>query len=236
MTALKICLTALLSIAELFLLTKLMGKRQLSQMSLFDYINGITIGSIAAEMAISPIDEFWIPAIALAVYCIVAVILSVLTNKSIKFRRIFSGKAIILMDNDKIFRGNLSKAKLDVNEFLCQCRLAGYFNIDDLQTVILEENGQLSFLPKSDKRPINNSDLNLSPAKETAPIVFISDGKILHDNLESCGKNEIWLREQLKYGNFPPIEKIFLAVCENDSNKLYVYEMNDNQMSRDVFS
>lgn len=236
MTALKICLTAVLSIIELFFLTKLMGKRQLSQLNLFDYINGITIGSIAAEMAIAPLDEFWIPALALAIYCIIAAILSVLTNKSIKFRRVFSGKAMILMDNDKIFRGNLAKAKMDVNEFLSQCRLAGYFNIDDLQTVILEENGQLSFLPKAEKRPVNNNDLNRTPQKETAPVVFISDGKILQDNLKSCGKNEIWLREQLKEGNFPPIEKIFLAVCENDSNQLYVYEMNDNRMTRDIFS
>lgn len=234
MEILKICLTAILSIVELFLLTKIMGKRQVSQLSLFDYINGITIGSIAADMAFSPINEFWKPAVAIVIYGIFAVFFSVLSNKSIKFRRFFVGRAIILMDNGTIYRRNLKKAKLDLNEFLTQCRIGGYFNIDDLQTVVQEPNGQLSFLPKSTLRPVNPQDMGMQPKKEVSPVVVISDGEILLENLKACGKNEVWLRKALKDGNFPPVGKIYTAFVDKD--ELSVYEMNEEENNNDIYS
>lgn len=234
MEILKICLTSILSIIELFFLTKIMGKRQVSQLSLFDYINGITIGSIAADMAFSPLDEFWKPAVAIVIYGVFAIVCSVLSNKFIGFRRFFVGKALVLMDNGTIYRENLKKTKLDLNEFLTQCRIGGYFNIDDLQTVIMEPNGQLSFLPKSELRPANPQDMGMQPKKETAPIVLVSDGEILYENLSDCGKNEIWLRKELKDGNFPPIEKIYVAFVNDD--KLSVYERNSEKNDKDMFS
>lgn len=234
MEALKICLTAVLSITELFILTKIMGKRQMSQLSLFDYINGITIGSIAAEMAIAPLNQIWKHAIAIAIYGLFAFAFSLLSNKFIVFRRLFVGKSLILMNNGKIFRKNLAKSKLDLNEFLEQCRIGGYFNPYDLQTVIMEANGHLSFLPKSDVRPANPNDFNITPQKETPPVVVISDGNILHENLKTIGKNEIWLRNKLKESNCSPISKIFLAMCD-DSNTLYVFDMNNEEKPNDIY-
>lgn len=235
MEALKICLTAVLSIIELFILTKIMGKRQVSQLSLFDYINGITIGSIAADMAFCEINEFWKPALAMAIYGIFSLLFSILCNKSIVFRRFFAGKSILLMNNDEIYRNNLKKCKLDINEFLAQCRISGYFNPDDLQTVIMEPTGKLSFLPKSNMRPANPDDLGINPKKETSPIVVVSDGKILHGNLQANGKNEIWLRSELKKGNHPPIEKILLAMADSD-NTLYVYPICNDNKGKDLFT
>ncbi len=227
MEILKICLTSALSIFELFFLTEIMGKRQVSQLSLFDYINGITIGSIAADMAFSPLNEFWKPAVAIVIYGVFAIVCSVLSNKFIGFRRFFVGKALVLMDNGTIYRENLKKTKLDLNEFLTQCRIGGYFNIDNLQTVIMEPNGRLSFLPKSEIRPVNPQDMGMQPKKETAPTVVVSDGEILRDNLGSCGKDESWLRKKLKNGNFPPVGKIFLALLNDD--RLSVYERDDRK-------
>lgn len=234
MEILKICLTAVLSIVELFILTKIMGKRQVSQLSLFDYINGITIGSIAADMAFSSVEECWKPAVAIVIYGLFAVICSFFSNKSIRFRRFFVGKAIVLMDNGIIYRKNFRKAKLDLNEFLTQCRINGFFNIDDLQTVILEPNGQLSFLPKSCLRPMNPQDMGIHPQKEISPIVVVSDGEILPENLKACGKNEIWLRKKLKDGNFPTIEKIYSAFVNND--EISVYEINEEENNNDIYS
>lgn len=234
MEILKICLTAVLSVAELFILTKIMGKRQMSQLSLFDYINGITIGSVAADMAFSPLKECWKPALAMLVYGIFAIVFSFASNKSVTFRRIFVGKALILMNNGKIYRNNLSKSKLDLNEFLEQCRIGGYYNIDDLQTVIMEANGHLSFLPKADRRPVNPNDVGIAVQKEFSPVAVISDGKILQGNLGICGKNEIWLREQLKKNKYPPVHRIFLAMCDSDG-KLTVYEINNEEKIKDIF-
>lgn len=233
MEILKICLTSILAIIELFLMTKLMGKRQVSQLSLFDYINGITIGSITAEMAFSPLKDFWKPAVAIAIFSLFAVLFSVLSDKSVQFRRFFVGKAIVLMDNGTIYRKNFKKSKLDLNEFLTQCRIAGYFNIDDLQTVVMEPNGQLSFLPKSTLRPVNPRDMGMHLEKETSPVVVVSDGEILHENLKACGKNEVWLRKMLKDGNYPPIEKIYGAFVNND--EISVYEMNKEENDNDIY-
>ncbi|MCQ2484585.1 MAG: DUF421 domain-containing protein [Clostridia bacterium] len=234
MEALKICLTAVLSITELFILTKIMGKRQMSQLSLFDYINGITIGSIAAEMAISPLNQIWKYAIAIAIYGLFAFAFSLLSNKSIIFRRLFVGKSLILMNNGKIFRKNLAKSKLDLNEFLEQCRIGGYFNPDDLQTVIMEANGHLSFLPKADVRPTNPKDFNITPQKETPPVVVISDGSILHGNLKAIGKNEIWLRNKLKENSCSPVSKIFLAMWDS-GDTLYVFDINNEEKPNDIY-
>ena len=152
MDLLKIVFLSLGSIIVLFILAKLMGNREMSQLSMFDYVVSITIGSIAAEMSTSLENNFLEPFIAMVVYGIVATAISYFTCKSIKIRRIVSGRGKILYDNGKLYRKNLIKSKLDLNEFLMQCRINGYFNLADIQTAILEPNGRISFLPVSRKK------------------------------------------------------------------------------------
>ena len=152
MDLLKIVFLSLGSIIVLFILAKLMGNREMSQLSMFDYVVSITIGSIAAEMSTSLENNFLEPFIAMVVYGIVATAISYFTCKSIKIRRIVSGRGKILYDNGKLYRKNLIKSKLDLNEFLMQCRINGYFNLANIQTAILEPNGRISFLPVSRKK------------------------------------------------------------------------------------
>lgn len=206
----------------------------MSQLSMFDYINGITIGSIAAEMATSLEDDFLKPLVAMIIYGIVAVLISLLTSKSIKFRRIVSGKSLILYDNNKLFYNNLKKAKMDIDEFLIQCRNNGYFNLSDIQTAILESNGKVSFLPVSYKRPINPKDMNLSPEKENILINVILDGKILKENLKETGNDEIWLKKQLKTQNNINLADVFLATCDSNNN-LQVFKKEFDKTNNDKF-
>lgn len=133
------------------------------EMSMFDYINGITIGSIAAEMATSLEKDWWLPLTAMVVYALAAIVLSYISVKSMAARRVISGKPLILMDHDTIYEKNLLKGKIDLSEMLLQCRVNGYFNLSDLQTILLEPNGRMSFLPKSDKRPVTPKDMSLVP-------------------------------------------------------------------------
>ena len=125
----------------------------MSQLSMFDYIIGITIGSIAAEMATALETEFWQPLLAMGIYALVAVIFSILSTKSLKSRRLISGTTLVLFDNGILYRKNFKTAKLDLDEFLMICRINGYFNLNDIQTALLETNGKISFLPKAEKRP-----------------------------------------------------------------------------------
>ena len=127
MELLKIAALSFGSLIFLFILTKLMGNKEISQLSMFDYIIGITIGSIAAEMSTALEDDFMQPVIAMAVYAIVSIIISILSYKSIKVRRIISGNSLIFLDNGELYHDNLKKAKLDLNEFLMQCRTARLF-------------------------------------------------------------------------------------------------------------
>lgn len=127
MELLKIVALSFGSLIFLFILTKLMGNKEMSQLSMFDYIIGITIGSIAAEMSTALESDFMQPVVAMAVYAVVSIIISIFSYKSLKFRRIISGNSLILFDNGQLYRDNLKKAKLDLNEFLMQCRTARIF-------------------------------------------------------------------------------------------------------------
>lgn len=202
------------SIITIFILTKLMGYRQISQMSMFDYVNGITIGSIAAEMSTSLDESFMQPLTAMIVFALADIGLSWWSSKSIKARRVIVGTPLILMNNGEIYRENLKKAKIDVNEFLVQCRVNGYFDVSRLQTAILEGDGRISFLPKVSDRPLTPEDMNLSPQQDYMVANVIIDGKIMKENLKHTGKEEAWLLHQIKGQGAGSVEEVLLATCD----------------------
>lgn len=233
MEIIHVILTALGSIFTLFILSKLMGKREMSQLTMFDYINGITIGSIAAEMATTEFTDVIKPFVAMIIYALVVIIISELTNKSIKFRRIVTGKPVILYDNDTIYEQSLRKAKLDIGELLCLCRTAGYFDLSTLQTVILEPNGKLSFLPISDTRPLTGKDMKISITQEYLVANVIIDGHIMTDNLKHTGNNETWLHAQLKAHQINAASEVLLATCDRQ-NTLHVYKKCNDTQAYDI--
>ncbi len=232
--SIHVCIASIFSIIVLFALTKFMGKRQISQMSMFDYINGITIGSIAAEMATSERSEWLGFCMAMAVYAIFAVAISKATCKSIVLRKLFVGKAIVLCKDGKLYRSNLSKAKLDLNEFLEMARNSGYFDVDDIAFAVLEANGKVSFCPKDEVRPLTAQDMKITPHCTPCLVAnVIMDGNVMLDNLEAMGKNETWLKNKLSENNINSEKEIFLATCdENDNFKFYF--MNDDDF-KDVW-
>ncbi len=232
---LKVVVLSVVSEIVLFVLTKLMGNKEMSQLSMFDYIIGITIGSIAAEMATALESDYMQPLVAMVVYAIVAIAISLTCNKSLKARRFIYGDSLVLLNNGKLYRKNFKTAKLDLNEFLVQCRSNGYFNIADIDTAILESNGKISFLPKSTTRPATPMDLNLSPDAATITVDLILDGRIVHENLKNVGHDEMWLQKQLVSQGFEKPEQIFLATLDNQDN-LSLYENNDLSNSHDFFA
>lgn len=222
MDILKIISLSFGSLVILFILTKLMGNREMSQLTMFDYIVSITIGSIAAEMATSLENNFMEPVVAMVVYGLVTLLISYITCKSLNLRRFFTGRAKILLDNGKLYRKNFKSSKIDLNDFLMECRINGYFNLGDIQTAILEPNGRVSFLPKALKRPSTPEDLNLSPDQENVVLNVILDGVLLKENLSKTGNNLNWLENNLKKQGINDIKKVFLATCDNQNN-LSVY-------------
>lgn len=233
MDLLQIVLTSIFSLVALFLLTKLMGKKEMAHFTMFDYINGITIGSIAAEMATAE-EEFLKPLTALIVYAAATIIISVITNKSIKARRIITGKSVILMNNGKLFMENMKSQKMDLNEFLTQARSKGYFNLSDIEFAVLEANGSISFMPKADKRPLTPYDNNVKVPQDKPQTNVIVDGRVLERNLKSVGKDIKWLKSQLAQNNIKSIEDTALAFCDNDS-ELTAFEHLEERPEYDIF-
>lgn len=234
MDILKIISLSFGSLVILFILTKLMGNREMSQLTMFDYIVSITIGSIAAEMATSLENNFIEPVVAMVVYGLVTLLISYITCKSLNLRRFFTGRAKILLDNGKLYRKNFKSSKIDLNDFLMECRINGYFNLSDIQTAILEPNGRVSFLPKALKRPSTPEDLNLSPEQENVVINVILDGVLLKENLSKTGNNLNWLENTLKKQGINDIKKVFLATCDNQNN-LSVYVRWDKENKHGFF-
>ena len=221
MDFLQIVFSTFLSAAVLFAIAKISGHKQVAQLDFFDYISGITIGSMAAELA-TELEDPWKPLTALIVYGSIAVALRVLTTKRQKSRKYVNGTPTIIMDRGKLYRENMKKAKLDLSEFMLMCRQDGYFDLNDIQTAVYEYDGKLSVLPVSAKRPVNPSDLNLSPAPETICTEVIMDGRILDENLKRMGLNIEWLQKRLTEQGYKSAEEVFLGICgENHALTLY---------------
>lgn len=214
-------LTSVLSVVVLFISAKLMGKRQISQMSLFDYICGITIGSNAAELATAE-GEFVKPLIAIAVMTVFQILAAFVSDKSILARKVITGSPAVLYSKGTLYRKNFAMSRLGLDEFLSQLRLEGFTSLCDIQSAILEPNGRISFVPTPERRPATNADLNIQAEAEMYMTPIIIDGSIQVSNLSSIGKNEKWLDKQLSSQGYSDARSIFYAV--SDGNSLTVFK------------
>lgn len=230
MSFLVLCLTTLASFGVLFLVAKFIGHKQIAQLDFFDYITGITIGSIAAEMA-TELEEPWKPLTAMVIYGGVTLLLSIIANKFPRSRKYLNGTPTILMDHGKLYRDNLKKAKLDLSEFMVMCRQQGYFDLTSIETAIFEYTGKLTILPVSDQRPATPKDLNLAPEQELLFTELIMDGRILEDNLKRMGLDRTWLDKQLQQHKVSSAQDVFLAVCDRNL-KFVLYEKDHGEKSK----
>lgn len=213
MEVLQVVLASLFSAVILFLIAKVIGHKQVAQLEFFDYITGITIGSIAAELATTLDKPWWKPTISMLVFGSITVALSIITRRFAKSRKFINGTPTIIMNDGKLYRENMKKAKLELSEFLLLCRQEGYFNLNDIQAAVFEYNGKLSILPISTKRPLNPEDMELNPKPEHIGTEIIMDGRVMGDNLKRKGLNDDWLQKELKKQGYKNAKEIFLGIC-----------------------
>ena len=221
---LDVTIRALLSLITLFFVTKLIGKKQVSQLSLFDYVIGISIGNFAAEMTINLESKEIHGIVAVIIFGFIAYLVSILTMKSIVLRRFFMGTPTVMIEHGKIVQDSFKKVRYDINDMLEQCRINGYYDISDIEYAIVEANGELSILPRSENRPITVKDMNLKVNKEGLCANVIIDGKIMYKNLKNINKTEEWLLKEMKVRG-KEIEDIILATVDIN-NKIVFYERN----------
>ena len=222
MDTVKVILTALLSVVALFIITKIMGHKQVSQLDFFDYVCGITIGSIGAELA-TELESPEKPLIALGVWGGTSVVLNLIAKKMPKTRKYINGSPTVLMKDGKIFRKNLKQAKLDISEFMLLCREQGYFDLEEIQIAVLEHNGRLSILPKAACRPATPEDLKITVKATHMGVELIMDGRIMGENLSRLGHDGIWLTDLLRLQGYKDAGEVFLAIDRAEESRLTVY-------------
>ena len=223
MEIIKVILTALLSVASLFIITKIMGHKQVAQLDFFDYVSGITIGSIGAELA-TELEKPYKPLIALAIYGLASLLLNWLAHKIPRTRKYINGTPTILMNDGNLYRKNLKKAKLDLSEFMLLCREQGYFDLDEIQTAIFEHNGKLSILLKAANRPATPDDLKITAKATHIGVEVIMDGRVMGENLSRMGRDVNWLTKQLNIQGCKDAKEIFLGIYRPEEDKLTLYK------------
>ena len=212
---LNVILRTLLILVLIFILFKLMGKKQVSQMSMFDYITGITIGSIAADISLDIDKNLTSGIICLIIYCLIDIILSYLSLKSVTLRNFFEGKETPLIIEGKINRKNMAKNKITINILQTEARLMGYFNLDEINNAILEPSGMISFEPKDKVKPATKKDMGVTSNDKGLVYNLIIDGEIVKDNLLHAKKTEKWLKHELKVIG-KKIEDILLLTIDGE--------------------
>ena len=222
---LNICFRTVLVLIILFFITKMMGKKQISELNFFDYVVGITIGSIAADISLD-IEKNMIAGIAaLFIYGFISYIISFVSIKSILARRFFIGVPTILVEKGKIIESGLKKSKIDVNDLLMEARENGYFNLDEIDYALMEVNGNISFLPKEKEKPVTKKDMKIKCNNEGLTVNAIIDSKYMANNMKAINKDKEWLDHELKVNGYDNYDNILLATIDNNY-KVTIYEKN----------
>ncbi|CAH0160745.1 hypothetical protein SRABI84_00930 [Peribacillus simplex] len=221
----EILLRSLFFLIVLFVITKVLGKKQLSQLSFFEYVTGITIGNVGAELATKVEGNIIHGVLSILVFAIAPFIAGSISLKSKTFRDLVEGKASVFIKDGKVMEDNLKKEKYTIDELLALLRKKDVFDISEVEFALLEANGDFSVMLKKQNQPITAKDLNLSVAAVKEPQTIIMDGSILDEPLSTIGLNRNWLHTELdKLGVI--LENVFLAQA-NSNGELTVDLFDD---------
>lgn len=210
----QIIIRTILFVITLFAITKIGGKKQLAELSFFEYVSGITIGSIAGEVIMGLDGNMFHGVLAILIFGAFTYFVDVLSIKSKSFRDIIEGKATVLIKDGKILEGNMKKEKYTIDELNSLLRQKNVFKTADVEFAVLEPGGDLSILLKKEMQPITPKDLNLKVAPEKESQTVIMDGQVLNDQLTAAGKNRGWLDIELANLGVT-LENVFLAQVDS---------------------
>ncbi|AYC30853.1 DUF421 domain-containing protein [Paenisporosarcina cavernae] len=196
----------------LLMMTRFLGKKQLSHLTFFNYITGITIGSLSANMVLLSSNDFLKELTALVLWCALASLVGFISMKSGKLRVILDGQPTIVVKKGKIDRKALVRTMINVDDLTMMMRQKDVFSISEVDYAILEPNGALSILKKPEFQSVVTSDFQLNkPSPNFLPTEIIVDGKIIYQNLKELGLSQEWLTNELMKENVSTIETIIYA-------------------------
>ncbi|NLK68827.1 MAG: DUF421 domain-containing protein [Clostridiaceae bacterium] len=222
-----VIIRSIISFFFLLLLVKLIGKQQVSQLTYFDYVVGITIGSIASTLSVQVNENTWATITGMIVWALLAIILAFIGLKSTLFRKVVEGVPEIIIQNGKIDNNILSRNQLSIEDLMSMLRTKDVFNINDVEFAVLEQNGKLSVLLKSQKQPLTPQDMNIPTQYVGLPTNLIMDGCVNMEALRSVNLSKACLEHHLKKEKIMNVEDIFLAQLDTQGN-LFI-DMKDNK-------
>ncbi|MGE5628767.1 MAG: DUF421 domain-containing protein [Solirubrobacterales bacterium] len=230
---LSLGLKSLATATVLFCLARIMGKKQLSQLTYFDYVVGISIGSIAANLCLDNSIALYEGIISMIVWALFPLVLSFISEKSILGRKLLDGVPTILIQNGKILEKNLRKSKFTINDLLEELRIKDVFNIEEVEFAILETSGRISLLKKPNLQNPTKEDLNLPIVYQGLCSNLIIDGEIMKKNLKLMKLSEDWLMNELRKNNVNP-KDVLLASCDQ-SRTLHIDLKHKDPEEMNVF-
>ncbi|PNQ81097.1 MULTISPECIES: DUF421 domain-containing protein [Paenibacillus] len=226
-----VALRTLLAIVILFVITKILGKRQVSQLSLFEYITGITIGNLAASIPLERESSWYLGTVSLAVWVLTTLGIEYLQIKSKKVRDLSDGMTTILIKDGKILEDNLRKERLTLDELMEQLRSKNVFKVSDVEFALMETSGEVNVLLTKDKQPVTLKDLNIQQLPEKEPTAVIMDGQLMEQQMAYMGITQQWLDAKLKEKSLT-VKDVFFAQVD-PQGELYIDQYSDNvQLSK----
>lgn len=224
---LQIAVETIITFFVLLTLTRLLGMKQLSHLTFFNYVTGITIGSIAANMVTQNSIDYLKELTSLVVWCALTTLIGYISLKSGKIRVILDGQPTIVIKKGKIDKKALLKSKINIDDLTMMLRQYQIFSITEVDYAILEPNGILSILKKPEYQGTQKYDLKIYPSSpKIIPTEIITDGKLIKRNLLEIGKSKDWLYSELKKANIKSIEEVFYAEIQTNG-KLYIQKIDD---------
>ena len=206
----------------LFVITflRFVGRKQTSQMTYSDFVIGITIGGMAALISLNVVTNLALGLIGLGAWVLLMVLMNYLSLKSKWFHDLFRGRETVLVKHGKVLEDNLKEVQYTGEELLSQIRRKNVFNLADVEFAVLEENGEVSVLLKSEQTPITPRHLEWPVASKAEPQTVILDGNIIDEGLRNQGVNRAWLKVELDKLGISP-ENVFIGQVDS-SGDLYV--------------
>ena len=226
----EIIIRTLLSFLILLSLTRIMERKEISEMTFLNFSSGIAIGSIAGNLAFNQHLSILNGIISLIGWSLFTLLSGRIVIKSKKARKVIDGEPLIIIKNGKIMEKPLRKVNLDLDTLTALLRQKDIFSITEVEYAIFEITGKLSVMKKDNKQPVTKGDMNIvNPQKKLLPTIteVVSDGIINITNLEKLNLNTGWLNEQLLQAGIKTISDVFYAEVQPD-NKLYIDSKNDN--------
>lgn len=196
---------------SLLVFTRFLGKTQVGQLTFYEYVSGITIGSLAANIAAADVDKVWNHYYDMVLFVVLTYVLSLITIKSRPLRKLIDGSPTIVIENGRIIEENMRTLRYDIDELSGHLRQQGVFDPAEVQYAILEITGDLSVIKKADYQPVTKSDVSLHLPDPSFPVELIMDGAVIEQNLHKHNYSQAWLEQQLAARNISDLSEVTYA-------------------------